>query len=66
MSEPEAEQRLPPSPFKPLNFIVYNKDCFFDFCPFSDGPLPSVLQEVDLPIIENSLCESMYEKAGYR
>jgi hypothetical protein len=32
----------------------------------SDGPLPSVLQEVDLPIIENSLCESMYEKAGYR
>jgi hypothetical protein len=33
---------------------------------FTDGPLPSVLQEVDLPIMENTECESMYEKAGYR
>ena len=29
------------------------------------GPLPSVLQEVDLPIINNTMCEDMYRKAGY-
>ena len=31
-----------------------------------DGPLPAVLQEVDLPIINNTECEAMYEKAGFR
>ena len=25
-----------------------------------------MLQEVDLPIINNSQCEAMYEKAGFR
>jgi len=33
---------------------------------YEDGPLPSVLQEVPLPIINNTQCENMYEKAGYR
>lgn len=32
---------------------------------FSDGPLPSVLQEVSVPVINNSLCETMYRSAGY-
>lgn len=30
-----------------------------------DGPLPSVLQEVSVPVINNSVCESMYRSAGY-
>lgn len=34
-------------------------------CPLSDGPLPSTMQEVDLPIINNTMCESMYRDAGY-
>lgn len=34
------------------------------FC-FAEGPLPSVLQEVSLPIITNNECEGMYRKAGY-
>jgi len=33
---------------------------------YEEGPLPSVLQEVDLPIVNNTECENMYEKAGYR
>jgi len=33
---------------------------------YEDGPLPAVLQEVDLPIINNTECEAMYEKAGFR
>jgi len=32
---------------------------------YDGGPLPSVLQEVDLPIINNTMCEDMYRKAGY-
>lgn len=31
----------------------------------SDGPLPSVLQEVSVPVINNSVCETMYRSAGY-
>ena len=31
----------------------------------SDGPLPSVMQEVDLPVINNTMCERMYRDAGY-
>lgn len=34
-------------------------------CCVSDGPLPSVLQEVSVPVINNTLCESMYRNAGY-
>lgn len=30
-----------------------------------DGPLPSVLQEVSVPVINNTICESMYRNAGY-
>ena len=33
---------------------------------FSDGPLPSKMQKVTLPIINNTECEMMYEKAGFR
>ncbi|KAL3286398.1 hypothetical protein HHI36_000907 [Cryptolaemus montrouzieri] len=32
---------------------------------YEDGPLPSVLQEVSVPVINNSVCESMYRSAGY-
>ncbi|KAL0809673.1 hypothetical protein ABMA28_011192 [Loxostege sticticalis] len=32
---------------------------------YDDGPLPSVLQEVRVPVINNSLCEAMYQDAGY-
>ncbi|XP_031619747.1 serine/threonine-protein phosphatase 6 regulatory ankyrin repeat subunit B-like isoform X2 [Contarinia nasturtii] len=30
-----------------------------------DGPLPSVLQEVSVPVINNTLCEEMYRIAGH-
>nr|CAD7403851.1 unnamed protein product [Timema cristinae] len=30
-----------------------------------DGPLPSVLQEVSVPVINNTVCETMYRSAGY-
>ncbi|XP_055594257.1 serine proteinase stubble-like isoform X4 [Uranotaenia lowii] len=32
---------------------------------YEDGPLPSVLQEVTVPVIENKICEAMYRSAGY-
>lgn len=32
---------------------------------FLDGPLPSVLQEVSVPVINNTICEAMYRNAGY-
>ncbi|KPM04783.1 Trypsin-like serine protease 3 [Sarcoptes scabiei] len=30
-----------------------------------DGPLPNVIQHVDVPIITNKDCENMYKRAGY-
>lgn len=30
-----------------------------------DGPLPDTLQHVDVPVITNKECETMYRKAGY-
>ncbi|XP_064075556.1 serine proteinase stubble-like [Vanessa tameamea] len=32
---------------------------------YDEGPLPSVLQEVEVPVINNTACESMYLAAGY-
>ncbi|XP_074042438.1 uncharacterized protein [Leptinotarsa decemlineata] len=32
---------------------------------YEDGPLPSILQEVSVPVINNTVCESMYRAAGY-
>lgn len=32
---------------------------------YEDGPLPSVMQKVSVPIITNKECESMYRKAGF-
>lgn len=31
----------------------------------TDGPLPSVMQKVPVPVITNSECEVMYRNAGY-
>lgn len=33
---------------------------------YEDGPLPSVLQEVAVPVINNTICEAMYYEAGYK
>jgi secreted trypsin-like serine protease len=35
--------------------------CFIN----TDGPLPSTLQEVTVPVIRNDICEAMYRNAGY-
>ncbi|XP_026316322.1 serine proteinase stubble [Hyposmocoma kahamanoa] len=32
---------------------------------YDEGPLPSVLQEVQVPVINNTACEAMYRAAGY-
>ncbi|XP_059062512.1 serine proteinase stubble [Achroia grisella] len=32
---------------------------------YDEGPLPSVLQEVQVPVINNTACEAMYKAAGY-
>lgn len=32
---------------------------------YSDGPLPDVMNHVDVPIITNKECEAMYRRAGY-
>ncbi|XP_046733823.1 serine proteinase stubble isoform X2 [Diprion similis] len=32
---------------------------------YEDGPLPSVMQEVSVPVINNTVCEAMYRSAGY-
>lgn len=35
------------------------------FAHNEDGPLPDVIQHVDVPIITNNECEKMYKNAGY-
>ncbi|XP_017766588.1 PREDICTED: serine proteinase stubble [Eufriesea mexicana] len=32
---------------------------------YDEGPLPSTLQEVAVPVINNTMCEAMYRNAGY-
>ncbi|XP_025154074.1 serine proteinase stubble [Harpegnathos saltator] len=32
---------------------------------YDEGPLPSILQEVAVPVINNTVCETMYRNAGY-
>ena len=49
---------------KSLTIAVPKRLCFSP-PPFLDGPLPSVMQEVDLPVINNTECELMYKDAGY-
>ena len=42
------------------------KSSWSDLFPIiSDGPLPSILQEVSLPIITNEQCEEMFRFAGH-
>lgn len=38
-----------------------------DDCPgvFADGGVPSVLQEVKVPIMENSVCQEMFQTGGH-
>lgn len=43
---------------------IHTKCSFFSISG-PDGPLPSVMQEVDLPVINNTACEDMYKDAGY-
>lgn len=31
----------------------------------TDGPLPSKMQQVPVPVINNTECENMYRRAGY-
>ena len=52
------------SHFAQIQLILIDQIILYNI--FSDGPLPAVLQEVDLPIINNTECEAMYEKAGFR
>lgn len=33
--------------------------------PFTDGPTPGVLYEVDVPIMSNQECHDMFKKAGH-
>lgn len=44
-------------------FLFLNQ--FSNFLHIPDGPLPSILQEVSVPVINNTVCESMYRAAGY-
>jgi len=32
---------------------------------YLDGPLPSKMQQVSVPVINNTDCENMYRRAGY-
>lgn len=36
--------------------------CFF---VHADGPRPSILREVSVPVIDNTVCESMFRSAGF-
>ena len=55
-----------PTTIAPIHsFIVITLSSFLTQL-FSDGPLPSKMQKVTLPIINNTECELMYEKAGFR
>lgn len=54
--------------FSAKNVIINLRICVAIFLSYSfvtDGPLPSVLQEVSVPVINNTLCEGMYRNAGY-
>lgn len=52
--------------------ILLDRKIYFAIChigallhTFAEGPLPSVLQEVAVPVINNTVCEAMYRNAGY-
>lgn len=44
---------------------LYRVQLAFSNYYFLDGPLPSILQEVSVPVINNTVCETMYRAAGY-
>ena len=45
--------------------MVKKIEIFQIIIAISDGPLPGILHEVNLPIINNNACEGMYRDAGY-
>lgn len=45
--------------------ILSQQELYENVVAVVDGPLPSVLQEVTVPVIKNDICESMYRNAGY-
>ncbi|XP_020300706.1 serine proteinase stubble isoform X2 [Pseudomyrmex gracilis] len=44
---------------------LYDEDQLVSPVKFLEGPLPSVLQEVAVPVINNTVCEAMYKNAGF-
>lgn len=51
--------------FTKVSLICVTKWYFMNFSNTLDGPLPDTLQHVDVPVITNKECETMYRKAGY-
>ena len=60
---PTNSSRILPEFWSDLDQNVDQKSSWFSI--ISDGPLPSVLQEVSLPIITNEQCEEMFRFAGH-
>jgi len=65
-----------PVPFRPNMIPICIPDSDYDFIGdtgfvsgwgrlYEDGPLPSVMQKVPVPVVTNSECEVMYRNAGY-
>ncbi|CAB0030630.1 unnamed protein product [Trichogramma brassicae] len=57
-----------PSYYIIISIFIAKKDTIANILSrffFADGPLPSVLQEVAVPVINNTICEGMYRNAGY-
>lgn len=48
-----------------LHFYILRLLLKFSYHRSIEGPLPSILQEVAVPVINNTVCEAMYRNAGY-